>query len=346
MFDAKLFALINGLAGHHPKIDLCGRYAAVYGLLVILLLAVAVVWWPRIAPALRRRYLATLLLTAAGCLLLSGLEWLLTTQILHHDLRTRPFEARWTTLLITTETGMSFPAWPAVIAFSLLPATLRIARRIGWLLLALSLLFGFSLIFVGINYPVDVIIGGLLGIAIGETAAQMTMLTARPRTMRIFLASFWAALLLGTGTIAFHLRTTSIDYEAKSTPRTLGSVLVSASPAVQTLLTRAASPDEVAIEAASNGHLLAAEARVVQPGASAERANVETLVRHVANAAFSGWPRLDLLTVTVCGSVQHGGVTRYNTLYTATIERKQWPPTGFALNQKLPGKKFNSTQLR
>ena len=327
---------------------LFARYLAVYGLLAVLLLAMTVFWWPRLAAKQRREYGAALLLAVAGCLLCFGLEWLVATHVVHHDLRTRPFDAHWATLLITAESGMSFPAWPAVIALALLPATLRVSRNAGWMMLALGILLGFALVFVGVNYPLDVLIGGLLGIAIGQTG---TLLVIRaplpsPRAWQKLLV-LWVALLLGTAVVALHLKHTSNESEAKSAPVTQKTAVSVPPPSTLLLaLIPAAQPGTPAIDAATNGHLLVAEVRVVLPFASTTRTAVETLARHVSNATFTGWPKLDLLTVALIGTFNDGGKTHYGRLFTTTVDRRQWPPAGFTDNQMLPGKKFYNTHLR
>lgn len=348
MFDAKLFALINALAGRAAWLDTCGRFLAVYGLLAVLLLAVTVFWWPRLAARQRRGYGVALLLAGAGCLLCFGLEWLLVTHVIHHDLRTRPFDARWATLLITAESALSFPAWPAALALALLPATLRVSRCAGWVMAVLCVLLGVSLVFVGVNYPLDVLVGGLLGIAIGETGALLAIGAERPRARAWqTILAVWAVLLVGTAAVSVSVKHGSVEYEAKSTRSTQKTAVnVPPPPAVLAALLPAAQPGVPSIDAATNGHLLVAEARVLLPSATTTRAEVDSLARRVSNAMFSCWPQLNLLTVSVNGTFRDGGKTHYGRLFTTTVAREAWPVAGFAAAQKLPGKIFYNTRVK
>ncbi len=107
------------------------------------------------------------------------------------------------------------------------------------------------------------------------------------------------------------------------------------------------------IAAATNGHLLVAEVRVVLPGASVTRMEAEALARRVANTAFPDWPQLNSApTVSIIGTFNarlsahdpHNHV-HYGTLFTTTIDRAAWPTAGFAATQLLPGKPFINPRL-
>lgn len=349
MFDVKLFEYINNLAGRYAWLDILGRSVAVYGLLAVLLLAAAVVWWPRWDSVVRQRYLLCLLLIAAGCALLAGLEWAVTTHILHHDLRTRPANARWATLLITADSAMSFPAWPAVLVFALVSPTLRIARRIGLAMAVLGAVLGLSLVFVGVNYPVDVLIGSLLGITMGQTGVAMSMLPPqqpRAQTWRT-VGILWATLIIGTAAVAFRLYASSSVHAEKTTTPTVSSSTVRVTPAtnIMAALNQAAKPNSLTLQAATNGHLLVADARVLLAHASPTRPEVEAIAHQVTNAAFANWHELQLLTVTITAASDHGAGVKTGTFYTVTITRTEWPAGGIPLTTPLPGKKFYHPSL-
>ena len=84
----------------------------------------------------RRGYGAALLLTCAGCLLCFAWNGCCHAFV-HHDLRTRPFNARWTTLLITAESGFSsrLAGCPGA---GLLPARPARVACAGWVVAALE----------------------------------------------------------------------------------------------------------------------------------------------------------------------------------------------------------------
>ena len=190
------------------------------------------------------------------------------------------------------------------------------------------------------NYPLDVLIGGLLGSILGETCALWVMRPVRSRGWQTMLI-LWVVLLSGTAVISVTVKHNSIASEAKSTRVTQKTnVFVTPPRALMPVLIPAATPGVPTIDAATNGHLLVAEIRVLLPSASATRLEVETLARNASNATFTVWPQLNLLTVSVIGIFHDGGKTHTGRLFTTTISRSEWPVTGFSLTQKLPGEKF------
>ncbi|MHB9024551.1 MAG: phosphatase PAP2 family protein [Armatimonadota bacterium] len=336
--DFWLFDRINGLAGWQPWLDTLGRYLAVYGLLVILLFALGVLWWPRLPAERRRRYFGALLTGLAACALLAGLELLLAP---HISLRSRPFNARWVTLLITGESELSFPAWPLVYAWALIVPTLSIARRAGIILIALGVLFGLAMVFVGLNYPLDILFGSLLGAAVGMTFALLFKVSAiTPKRPWLLPTIAWVVLLLIGGLLRIFLQPASTMATTEMVPTRGLHVRVATPAATLAALQRITAPSEVTIDAATNGHLLVAWAQVKIDSDAYTLAGVEDQARRVVNAAFSTWRQLDLLTVTVSAAFPGEKDQKLGTLYTATIERRSWPPAGVPSAQALPGEKF------
>ena len=337
-FDRWLFDAINSLAGRHHWLDVLGRGVAVYGLLVILWLVLAVLWWPRDTVE-RRRYLWTLLTSALLCAVLLLAEWVLTTFILHQDLRARPSNARWATLLITERSHLAFPAWPVVFAFALSIPTLRLAKRPGAVILFLGTLLACSLIYVGVNYPFDVLTGIFLGSAIGATASAAWL--AHGLNWRR-IAYIWLPLVLWGGIILATVKPTHGESESPVAETAVSTANVTPPANVIMALTPALRPGKVTVEAATNGHLLVAAVKVLLPSPDVTLPQVDMLAHTAVNTTFTGWKALNLLTIEVSADFARGThpQPQMGTLYTATIDRAQWPAAGFSRADPLPGRKF------
>ncbi|MBU4241403.1 MAG: phosphatase PAP2 family protein [Actinomycetia bacterium] len=82
-----------------------------------------------------------------------------------HYFRPRPFSSRAINLLFYHNTDSAFPSNPATLAFALSFAVLFYRRKVGAVMLALSLYMGLCRIVVGVHYPLDIVGGLLLGLA-------------------------------------------------------------------------------------------------------------------------------------------------------------------------------------
>jgi undecaprenyl-diphosphatase len=77
--------------------------------------------------------------------------------------RPRPFATQEVHLLFYQPTDSSLPSNAATLGFSIAVGVWLYQRRWGGLLLVIAALFGFSRIFGGVHYPLDVIAGAALG---------------------------------------------------------------------------------------------------------------------------------------------------------------------------------------
>lgn len=344
--DYWFFDLINGIAGRYPLLDLLGRWLAVYGLLALVLVVLALLWWPQWSRDERRRVLVGMLTAVAVCALLMAIEWWVTTQLLHHDLRARPATSRWATLLITGETHLSFPAWPVVISVALAWSCTRLSKWGGRWVMLLAGVLALSLVFVGVNYPLDVLTGAMLGIAIGVTAVAVAWPAATPVLSRVRTPILlWGGMLVWSVLVALTIKPAHTEGDVPTRAVENSSIMVPAPPAVAHALTDIARPGAVTMQAATNGHLLAGSVQIVLPNAQVPLPAVEGRARTAVNALFAHWPALGLVTVDISAKFQQGSHTHVGTLYTTTVARSQWPTAGFSSRQKLPGKKFYHAQF-
>jgi len=110
---------------------------------------------------------------AAAAVVLSVIIFMAVKNVLR---RPRPFEV-WRDLacLMPPPDKFSFPSGHTMTAFAVHGALSSLIPELGPLFLPFALLIGFSRVFLGCHYPSDVLVGGLIGFAIGRAAAAMTV---------------------------------------------------------------------------------------------------------------------------------------------------------------------------
>lgn len=85
--------------------------------------------------------------------------------------RDRPPEAIGFNALVGVPGSPSFPSGHAMTAFAAAAAVAVLAPRIRWPVLALAALIGFSRVYLGVHFWLDVLVGSVLGLVIGVAFA-------------------------------------------------------------------------------------------------------------------------------------------------------------------------------
>lgn len=85
--------------------------------------------------------------------------------------RDRPPEAIGLDALVGVPGSPSFPSGHAMTAFATAGAVAVLAPRLRWPLLALAALIGFSRVYLGVHFWLDVLVGSVFGLAIGAAFA-------------------------------------------------------------------------------------------------------------------------------------------------------------------------------
>ena len=160
--DAEVFLWVNGWVGRFPWFDALMRLVVSDYLIPVLLSVVLLVLWFGARNLEERTRLQYAVITAGIAL---GLVNLWVALINDAYIRPRPFTTYEVDLLFYAPTDSSFPANPAAIAFAVAAGIWMGNRRLGSLLYVVAALFAFSRVYAGVNYPLDVITGGLLGVA-------------------------------------------------------------------------------------------------------------------------------------------------------------------------------------
>jgi undecaprenyl-diphosphatase len=89
-------------------------------------------------------------------------------------IRTRPcVTLEGVRLLVGCTDSPSFPSNHAVNAAVLATLVTLYMPRLGFLAIALAILVGYSRVYVGVHYPLDVLLGGLLGIVVALVLSEI-----------------------------------------------------------------------------------------------------------------------------------------------------------------------------
>jgi len=159
--DEQLFRLVNDMAGRNAALDAAGVFAA--HVLIFLLCAVPVVmlaarWTPTAERVHAQRAVYRALVSAVSALVGNAL-------IALAFFRTRPFAALGRVNLLIGEplTAKSFPSDHAAIAFAVAMSIWFAWPRLGRWALAAAAIVALGRVYVGVHYPMDVLVGALLG---------------------------------------------------------------------------------------------------------------------------------------------------------------------------------------
>ena len=178
--DASLFETINNLAGKVPWLDMLMILSAKY-LPVIFAFALIILYLTFQANQQQVAVLAAIsTLTALG----------IAQSIAFLYPRPRPYLTHIAHLLIERSNDPSFPSDHATFSFAIATILWRYNRKVGVILLGLAAFVGFSRVYVGAHYPMDVIGGAALGI----TVSLIIDLIARQNKIHTLLDRFFMLL--------------------------------------------------------------------------------------------------------------------------------------------------------
>jgi undecaprenyl-diphosphatase len=161
--DYQWFQAINDFAVRFPALNTFMAFCA-DNLDYLFYLGVVVYWFVRTPE--NRRMVVNTLLSAAAALGTNGI----IGAIYHRD---RPFVAHHVIQLVKHEASASFPSNHAAAAFAVAASIWLFRRKDGWAWFVLAALIGFSRIWCGIHYPLDIIGGSILGILIAVVIGKL-----------------------------------------------------------------------------------------------------------------------------------------------------------------------------
>ena len=170
------FRAVNDVARSTPWLHAPARLYAEYG--VVLFAGLLLLSW-----LLARRQgdparVAAALWAPAGVLVAVGLNQLLAGAVAEQ----RPYAAMPGVLvLVSRSTDPSFPSDHAVMAGAVAAGVLLASRRLGLVAAALAVLMGATRVYVGAHFPLDVVVGLVLGAAV----VIASYLLVRPLVLRL-----------------------------------------------------------------------------------------------------------------------------------------------------------------
>ncbi|AMX00131.1 phosphatase PAP2 family protein [Rummeliibacillus stabekisii] len=155
--DYQIFKLINQFAGKSIFIDHLVLYFSKYGPLLFGLFFI----WLWFSKSKNKEQNQKIVLSALTIVILTlGIDMII--EIVHF--RSRPFVDHPVTLLFNkSNRDPSFPSNHAAGSFALAFAVFWVRRKAGGILLGLACVMALSRIYIGVHYPLDVLVGGFIG---------------------------------------------------------------------------------------------------------------------------------------------------------------------------------------
>ncbi|MEK7555530.1 MAG: phosphatase PAP2 family protein [Patescibacteria group bacterium] len=157
-FDTAAFQFINSLAGKFKILDWLGIFLADYLGYFLIILAILLI----ITKKNWKERFYFFSLTALSIILSRGI---ITETIRFFYSRQRPFSVLEIQPLVQHDLGGSFPSGHMTFYFALAFSVFLVNKRWGWRFLGATLLIGLARIFVGVHWPLDIIVGAFIGIA-------------------------------------------------------------------------------------------------------------------------------------------------------------------------------------
>ncbi len=162
--DYYLFQQINGSAGHWAKLDYLGIFLASYlqyplvgFLLVYLFLGKD-----------KQEKVKNQLMVFGALVAALVARFVVVTSLYYFFMRSRPFVANIVNQLIPYDGARSsFPSGHASFFFGLATIVYLYNKKLGAWFLVAAILISLARIYVGVHYPSDILVGGLIGILVG-----------------------------------------------------------------------------------------------------------------------------------------------------------------------------------
>lgn len=191
--DVGLLREVNGLAREAPPwLDHLVSLVGEYGLVLILALLAGWCWW-RVARRSADAPAATAGVLWAG--LAAGIALLLNVPLRNLVARPRPFvDHDGLEILIRGRTDYSFVSDHATLTMAVAVGLFLVSRRTGIAAVLIAVAEGFCRVYMGVQYPTDVIGGFALGTAVALLLAPLAMAALTPVTAA--LARSWAGWIV------------------------------------------------------------------------------------------------------------------------------------------------------
>jgi len=166
--DSGIFRWFNERAGQSETADIFLRYGATLGLPLVAVLSLGVLLLLPEPKSARRWALVAAWFVSLGAVLgaVAGVNYLAWRFLSTPVLRPRPYMASSVNLLLTEQSSNAFPSGETALCFAGAMTAFLMSRKAGAGLLLASAVVGAARVCCGVNYPTDVVAGGVLGVCI------------------------------------------------------------------------------------------------------------------------------------------------------------------------------------
>jgi undecaprenyl-diphosphatase len=177
--DNALFNLINGFADRLLLLDGIMRFLVNDYLIPTALCLMAAALWFRGDDPQTRQNSQRAVVSMVVAVLLANLLVKLCNLVYF---RPRPFSVQEVNLLFYRPSDSSLPSNAAAVGFAFAGVGWQLSRRLGLLMGALAGLWGFARVYCGVHYPLDILVGGSMGLLsayiVGRAQPLLRPLTA------------------------------------------------------------------------------------------------------------------------------------------------------------------------
>ena len=182
--DEIVFLWVNGWGRKFPPFDRAMEWVVSdYLVPVGVALFLIAMWFAGVDKVVRQRHQIGVMVALSSMALAS---WAVFIMNKVYD-RPRPFEADGldVNLLFYRPTDPSFPSNSAATTFAIAAAVWGVNRPAGLALFAVAGLYGFSRVYAGVHYPLDIVGGALIGVLFAFLVSRLRRLLEPLPTMVI-----------------------------------------------------------------------------------------------------------------------------------------------------------------